>query len=147
MEVSIKDSCACQQPVKTDPAKHQLASCIQPETIAIGSIREHQSITTGNACDKIAIGAFDPGLDGKILQLQVGRVAQLDTRAVAIKYKTLAHLTCTIGRAAAKRTIDGTGKIEGIAFARPPTDKAGRDGDAVIYREHSVGTRSGTQGV
>src|SRR5258708_19073828 len=66
------------------------------------------------------MSTFDPGLDGKVLELQIGRVSYVDRIANAVKHKSLTDTRRTVDRIPNQRAGVGPNRVQCIIFPFPP---------------------------
>src|SRR5690349_6259281 len=121
MKVGVGNAWRQRHHIDVDSAHEQSAIVVYPKTIAPGIITK-QDPSSAVKVSRGRAGPLGPSLDGEVLQLQAGRVADPHLIAIPIEDKTLTHAARAKGRIARQCAVVRAGLIRGITFSRPPTD-------------------------
>src|SRR5438105_13455279 len=124
MEVGIDDEAVLGRDfAEVRPGKEQPARGVEPEIITAIAITENVAPGDSGRDRDCGITAFDPGLDRKVLELHVRRMADIDGVLGPLEGEGLSDAPRAKAAATEQQAERGAGPGTRVALAAPPGDR------------------------
>jgi len=122
VKVGVRDRDVCNWRHRIDiyqAKKWMSAESVQAEAIPPGAVSEESSVNARSGRNERRTRSFDPGFNGKVLQLQVRWIANSYAISVAIEDEALAHSTCA--KSGITRIVPLLPQIDPVRWLPPAT--------------------------
>src|ERR1041385_8809309 len=120
MKIGISYCAVCDRLIDIDYANHWMAAGIQQKCIAPGSVAKNHAVIVGGTRYQSRAGAFDPGLDREILQLQTGCIPYARRGPRAVEREALSHATAAVRGVSRECAVIGADTVKRVALSSPP---------------------------